>query len=1143
MAAGRNPGESSAKSNHAGKKRKLLPLLLVVLLVLGGLGGIGSYMLFLSPPAISAVNLSTTADTTVDQGTKVLVSVAVLDAGKVDQARNTTFEWSADPSDAAQISTTPLKTNVFVLPIKAGSVTVTALARWNRASKPGSIALDVRALSFEVRSSKVDPVVGQPVIFTITATRSEAKTDADRIAKTYQGNLEFTSDVPGGVLFPSGPKKFQPASQGVQTFSGIAVMKRGTIHVTVKDTVAAISGSVALWGDAAPVALFRIIPNKDDRRQVTVDASASFDPDDGDLIKLYSWAFGDDTTLASSSPVAQHTYTVVANYTIGLTVRDSHQGTNSLSQVHFARAPPVASFVVASREAAAPDVVFRTDASASGDPNGVLISYEWNWGDGSSTGPSASPLAEHTYTAAAIDALPNRQAVIGLKVVDDKEVSAIFSRRVVVTTEDLAPFAAFTLTVDQLNRTVTVDASASWDPKGIDVAFYNWTWGDGQWDNLTTAMATHPYATDSPQQGYDIVLTVGDPAFRRVSTHQSQYIHQPDVPPIATFTVNRQKLHVYVDASASFDYNGDLANYTWDWGDGATTGPVLDPKASHDYTAVGLHTIKLTVLDRKGNASTKTAMVTVAPSTIDHQFYDFFNVPYKEYWDIRSTVYHADYPIGAECFSATSIADNACTPEDPNVPDVPSYPYTDWYALPGPTNYSDAKNNAFIYAPYRWSATGLNVPSYNLSEPVFLPVLNYGEHPGSFLYFDWKLSYLQLADSQALTDNGLSTAYLDSCPGVGTSANDGYLARYQINLTMDLQESKRIFGIDSNVTTQHDAWWWWYNKTVPIYPGSSRRIPEVFRQCYRDGALENSLLDWYIAMGGDKTVPGKYDIENGYEWWYAPFYLNLAATIEPDGTTHVTIDTTSWGGEVLFGRWMYWGNTSYIDNWMDSTKARGWSATEVAWFEDLTFRGSLGTYGMDFAFDTVMQYDFQLICDAGPNGVYDHVDDGVAWTWGPWLNDYLNDFSQTHLVSEMDRYNGPDGIANNADDLTYPHCTPGVNTYGKDLLYDYTPITWNPKAGETWHFQFPKGNVVFYDPNLTPVPTNPLGQLNFNGFVAYYKPLSLQSTPPDGFGVWDGQAMTWDVYGPRDSGGGDGSPGHYVTEPWPSINLGPAEGS
>ena len=522
------------------------------------------------------------------------------------------------------------------------------------------------------------------------------------------------------------------------------------------------------------------------------------------------------------------------------------------------------------------------------------------------------------------------------------------------------------------------------------------------------------------------------------------------------------------------------------------------------------------VIGRPTPARSPSPTASAIPS-INYQFSDFFNVPYGEWWDYRFATY-GDLPINADCFNQTAIADGVCIPSNSNIPDYASYPYTDWYPLPGllgqPSSlaWNDPDNNPMIYAPYRLHVQGVNVPGYNRSEPVFLPVLNYGQAPGSRLDFNWRMNYLDKATGDFLSGN---PPYVNPnpCPSVDPVAYDGFYIRSQISLTMDLQESKRIFDVQGTDAATARTWW-----------GSNTNSA-----CSIMGTAERRVRDWFLAMGGGSALtPGKYDIANSFEWFYVNYFLNMTATVDADGTTHVFIDHAAWGTEVVLSRMFYWGNASYLVNYLDSTKARGWWGMELAWFENFNFAGSLlsGTDGFNFVLDSAMQYHFQQLAGRGPNGQFDRTDDTVSWNWGPILTDYTNDYYTTHPASELDRY-PPASIG-------YVHSTPGGRPYGVNRQYDYVPIRWDLLASQSWHFQFPTGDVVYYDPNLTPVPANPQG-----GFVEIHKALAYLGTKPSNFGTWSDAARTWDVVGPTSTGGPAGSPGQYALDPWGAISLQP----
>src|SRR3972149_6134997 len=107
--------------------------------------------------------------------------------------------------------------------------------------------------------------------------------------------------------------------------------------------------------------------------------------------------------------------------------------------------------------------------------------------------------------------------------------------------------------------------------------------------------------------------------------------------------------------------------------------------------------------------------------------------------------------------------------------------------------------------------------------------------------------------------------------------------------------------------------------------------------------------------------------------------------------------------ETLLARMFYWGNVSYRDNYLDSTKARGWWGMELAWMEDLVFSGKIGAASFDFNLTSVVQYHFQLLAAPGADGFLNRVNDTAYWTWGPILSDYTDNWSPKHTISELER--------------------------------------------------------------------------------------------------------------------------------------------
>ncbi len=89
-----------------------------------------------------------------------------------------------------------------------------------------------------------------------------------------------------------------------------------------------------------------------------------------------------------------------------------------------------------------------------------------------------------------------------------------------------------------------------------------------------------------------------------------------NIPPVANFTFVPQTPQVNTEitfnASSSYDPDGSIVNYTWDFGDGTTAeGKVV----KHSYSKEGTYTVTLTVTDNKGAVNTTSKELTVVNPT------------------------------------------------------------------------------------------------------------------------------------------------------------------------------------------------------------------------------------------------------------------------------------------------------------------------------------------------------------------------------------------------------------------------------------------------------------------------------------------------------------------------------------------------
>jgi PKD repeat protein len=150
-----------------------------------------------------------------------------------------------------------------------------------------------------------------------------------------------------------------------------------------------------------PVALFTVTPSSGNTgTSFNFDASASYDSDPGDFIAKYEWDWSNNGVYdySSSNATATYRYDSIGNYTVKLRVTDNDgaQATTTKT-ITVENRPPIASFTV-EPSSGNTQTPFQFDASASTDPDGSIVKYEWDWnGDGIVDYASTGPTATHQY--------------------------------------------------------------------------------------------------------------------------------------------------------------------------------------------------------------------------------------------------------------------------------------------------------------------------------------------------------------------------------------------------------------------------------------------------------------------------------------------------------------------------------------------------------------------------------------------------------------------------------------------------------------------------------------------------------------------------------------------------------------------------
>ncbi|MCW4052202.1 MAG: PKD domain-containing protein [Candidatus Bathyarchaeota archaeon] len=415
---------------------------------------------------------------------------------------------------------------------------------------------------------------------------------------TFNASSSYDSD--GSIVsyfwtFGDGQNTTGMITQHTYTDDGTYIVN---LTITDDDSATDTTTSTITVINRSPVASF----TKSSETAYTVEnlnfnASLSHDPD-GDIVS-YFWIFGDG--LNSSGVVVSHAYSDDGVYVVTLTVMDDDSAVDtSTATLTILNRSPIASFTESAETVyTAESILFN--ASLSYDPDGDIVSYFWDFGDGvNATGVTVA----HEYVDDGV-------YTVTLTVMDDDGASA--SVTAVKTVLNRLPVAVFTESAStvQTNEVIDFNASLSYDPDG-DIVSYFWIFGDGL--NSSGVVVSHAYSDDGV---YVVTLTVMDDD-SAVDTSTATKTVLSNSPPIASFTESAETVYtgepIYFDASASYDPDGIIVSYLWDFGDGTNaTGTVVE----HAYAIDGIFTVGLTVVDDDGALDYAQATKTVLPSLSD----------------------------------------------------------------------------------------------------------------------------------------------------------------------------------------------------------------------------------------------------------------------------------------------------------------------------------------------------------------------------------------------------------------------------------------------------------------------------------------------------------------------------------------------
>ena len=246
-----------------------------------------------------------------------------------------------------------------------------------------------------------------------------------------------------------------------------------------------------------------------------------------------------------------------------------------------------------------------------------IVSYSWNFGDGTIATGSALTIVTHTFAEANI-------VTVTLNVTDNVGGQAIVPTTISVYGASVraspTPPSSFT----QATITLNIDSTTS---EGTSITQTLIDWGDGTIHTFAGAVYVdaHAYTSvgNSLSQNYTITVTVTNSV--GFTARSTSTVTISDRPPTAAFTYTPNSPSVgqliNFDASSSTDPDGLIMNYAWGFGD-TTTGS--GPTPPHVYAASGTYTVTLVVTDNSFQTMSTSTAVQVVKSCCFHASLDHF---------------------------------------------------------------------------------------------------------------------------------------------------------------------------------------------------------------------------------------------------------------------------------------------------------------------------------------------------------------------------------------------------------------------------------------------------------------------------------------------------------------------------------------
>ncbi|HDP96315.1 MAG TPA: PKD domain-containing protein, partial [Euryarchaeota archaeon] len=217
------------------------------------------------------------------------------------------------------------------------------------------------------------------------------------------------------------------------------------------------------------------------------------------------------------------------------------------------------------------DMMVTFDGSGSYDPDGTVVDWMWDFGDG------MTDSGEVVYHAYGVPGMYTVTLTVYDELGADNSATEVLE---VLTNEKPVAVIVADKTTAMVGEMITLDGTQSYDPDGT-IASYAWNLGDGTTDSSDIVMKSYgmPGTYVVTLVVTDNLGALSDPVSVTLT------IEAPPEPPVAVIagpSTGNQGVELTFDGSGSYDPDGMIMSWDWDFGDGAIASGTVVTHAFDD---------------------------------------------------------------------------------------------------------------------------------------------------------------------------------------------------------------------------------------------------------------------------------------------------------------------------------------------------------------------------------------------------------------------------------------------------------------------------------------------------------------------------------------------------------------------------------